>query len=675
MNHTQGKNEGNNTFARGAFRIALPCLAIMVTTGLGSAATKTWSGVGTTENWSNNQNWGGSAPQAGDSLVFTGSTNTTTINNFPGGTNFAGITFDSGASSFTISGNAIYLSGDIVNNSTVLQTINSLSGAGFTLYQAGRTFNAASGDMTIASKVSTDGNLLTANANTSLTLTLSGPIEGAGGFSKTGTGTVVLSGTNTFSGATTLNGGTLGLNSSGALQSTSGITVASQSTIYSMLSSLTLGRTISQQATTNYRVDSGNTLTLSGAISGSGNLVMQNTGTLALTGTNTYSGTTSINNGTLSINSAAAVQSTSRIIFATGTNSTLHASSTFSTDRIMDQTARANYNVDSGHTLTLNGLITGVGQFQKWGTGTVVLNAVNDYSGRTVVNEGTLRLGSSGSIASINVDVLGGTMDMNGKSHTMSGTLTIGSSTSAGFLSSSGGASTVTVGTSIAARSGSVSVNLAGAAALTKTTTGSVTLTGTNTYSGVTTVNAGSLIVNGSITSNTVVNSGGTLTGFGNVGNVEIRAGGTLVASSLGILDTKDVNLLASGTYKTEIGGATIGTEYGAISAFGEVSLDGDLDVLLTFVPTYGDLFFIILNDSTDAIVGNFTGLADGEEFNVGSQIFRISYFADSTSNSFTGGNDVALMAVPEPASLGMVLLALASVFFLGRSRKDRLSV
>lgn len=674
MNHSQGTNRGLNTFARGAFRIAIPCLAIMATTGLGSAATKTWSGAGTTDNWTNNQNWGGTAPVAGDSLVFTGSTRTSTSNNFAGGTSFAGITFDSGASSFTLSGNGIFLTGDVVNNSTVLQTINALSGAGFTLNGAGRTFNAGSGDMTISSKITTAGNLLTANANTNLTLTLNGAIEGTGGFSQTGTGTVVLGGTNTFTGATTLNGGTLALNSSGALQSTSGITVASQSTIYSMLSSLTLDRTISQQAATTYRVDTGNTLTLTGAISGSGNLIMQNTGTLALSGTNNYTGSTSINNGTLAINSAAAVQSTSRIIFATGANSTLHATSSFTTDRIMDQTARANYKVDSGLTLTLNGLITGVGQFQKWGTGTVVLNAANDYSGRTVVNEGTLQLGSSGSIASVNVDVLGGTLDMNGKSHTMSGTLTIGSATSAGMLTSPGVASTVTVGTSIDARSGSVSVNLAGTASLTKTTAGVVTLGGTNTYSGATTVNAGSLVVNGSITSNTVVNSGGTLTGFGSVANVEIRSGGSLVATSLGILDTKDIDLLAGGTYQTEILGTTIGTEYGAVSAFGEVSLDGDLNVILSFAPTYGDLFFIILNDSTDAIVGNFTGLANGAEFTAGSQTFRISYFANSTNNSFTGGNDVALMAVPEPASLGMVLIALAGVFFLGRNRKDRLS-
>ena len=66
----------------------------------------------------------------------------------------------------------------------------------------------------------------------------------------------------------------------------------------------------------------------------------------------------------------------------------------------------------------------------------------------------------------------------------------------------------------------------ASAMAFTKIGTGILTFTGSNTYSGATTVDAGALAVNGSIVSPTTVQSGGILMGTGTLGPVSVLGGG-----------------------------------------------------------------------------------------------------------------------------------------------------
>ena len=115
---------------------------------------------------------------------------------------------------------------------------------------------------------------------------------------------------------------------------------------------------------------------------------------------------------------------------------------------------------------------------------------------------------------------------------------------------------------------------------LTKIGTGTLTLSGANTYTGATIVEDGRLIVNGSITSAVTVN-GGSLGGSGTVRTVTINSGGTLSpGNSPGILNVAgDLTLTMGATYLVDLNGKAVGTQYDQTNVIGAVSLgDSTLD-------------------------------------------------------------------------------------------------
>jgi autotransporter-associated beta strand protein len=153
-------------------------------------ATRTWSSTTTNGTWSVAGNWtSGTAPVANDSLAFNATTGTTTLNNnIAAATQFNGITFNTGVSAYTLTGNQITLGGSVINNSSNLQTIALPLALAST-----RTFAANSGGITVT-----------------------GSITGSGGLTLSGRDTLTLAATNTFSGATVVNAGTLLLDYSAA---------------------------------------------------------------------------------------------------------------------------------------------------------------------------------------------------------------------------------------------------------------------------------------------------------------------------------------------------------------------------------------------------------------------------------------------------------------------------
>jgi autotransporter-associated beta strand protein len=152
-----------------------------------------WTGSGTDANWQTTNNWIGAnnPPIVGDTLFFDDVTQLNNTNNFAALTSFAGFTFNPTAGAFTLAGNQIDMTADIINNSPNLETIN-----------LNLQF-LATHNLTVTNPIGA--------------LSIGGVISGAGGLTKTGAGTLTLSGTNTYTGQTIVSSGVLSLTGNGSI--------------------------------------------------------------------------------------------------------------------------------------------------------------------------------------------------------------------------------------------------------------------------------------------------------------------------------------------------------------------------------------------------------------------------------------------------------------------------
>ena len=383
---------------------------------LDGSAQATWNGGGTDDNWSTPANWNGTTLAGGEALVFGGLQRLTNVNDTAADTAYAGITFNSTADAFSLSGNRITLGGSVVNNDTQTQMLYMDM-----VLEATRTLNAASGSFY-----------------------LNGVLSGAGGLVKSGAQIAVLGGDNTYEGTTAVNAGILRISHPRALGSTLAATTVADSSRLELAGNITVtGETVSiigkglnnngalqvqagintwagpvlignAEARIGVNAPTG-ALIVSGTIDDGPNtypLIVRNAdsgGPVILSGTNTYKGETQLVVGTLRLdggddrlptNTVIRLGNGSNVAYATldlnGFNQTVKgitADGSTMIRKIMNSaTNYVTLTVNATSAYTFNGALDGRLNLDKRGPARLTLSSSNTHTGMTSVIEGELLL-------------------------------------------------------------------------------------------------------------------------------------------------------------------------------------------------------------------------------------------------------------------------------------------
>ena len=506
---------------------------------------------GGTNNWTTLTAWStvagaaspdpGTAPGASDDVTFNRTNNNTAANtvSFAGGNRSAlSMTFSTtGASIFRANGTG-----------TTARTLNLGSG--------GLTINSGAGAVTIGDTPGTYGvinvamtNSQTWTNNSSNTFTFGGVVSGTGfNFTKTGSGQIRLNGINTYTGTTNVTGGDLSIGSYTGLSTTSSITVSggtaalnlvqvgsgsTSNTINKPLSlhgflritggsgtnllnqtwdgNITLAgdSTITNNGNSTFdingQIDLGSsTLTyqadrngsrIDGNIIGTGSFIKTSVQNLTLTGSNTFSGNLTVSSGTL-IGTGATNSPGVSVFGARDNTRTITVSSGAALQFNSGNILGANHTATTAPTLIVNG-----GTVTNGGTATN--NALNSVQ----LNGGTLTA-TTGSASGYGAWNLNGNVTSSGSStistsDAVNGTVMLKVSGTTDF--------DVTSGTLTTSAPFIDNMNDSNTGALSKSGTGTMVLSGTNTYTGATTITAGTLTFSGSGSSNT--SSGITVNG------------------------------------------------------------------------------------------------------------------------------------------------------------------
>lgn len=514
---------------------------------------------------------------------------------------------------------------------------------------------------------------------------VSGPVTA---LLKLGAGTLTISnsGGNDFGGGTVLSNGWLAVGVASALGTNSSPIVFNGGTLQSA-AGVSLGNsTITLNTGINGIVETpAYALTFAGIVGGAGHLTKYGAGTLTLSGANTFTGGSTVSAGTLYLLNTTAA----------GTGSITLGDGNTGADNVTLVAQSGTVNVggitvvnQGGGTATLSLVAqnTGLNSLITLNRPTTITSAASpggayvNYqgAGKITGNVGTLTLQSTTGLLYIGNNGVANTfvgtvlIPQGGvyvfpsaglafgatNAVVMSGTAALGLYSSPLTIGDLTGAPGNTVNTSangsqilaiINSNAVTFAGTISGTGSLVKGGIGAQTLGGTNTYSGSTTVNGGSLIVDGRKTGvgAVVVNSGATLGGTGTVsGAISIAAGATLspgdVAANggMGTLTASNaVTLASNATFAVQI---APGVSDSLVSLASVTNVNATLSVSVLPGMIRGGTKYTVLRAS--AMIGTFRGLPEGAGIMMSGQHFQVSY---------PGGTNVILEAI----SSGMLLM------------------
>ena len=486
----------------------------------------------------------------------------------------------------------------------------------------------------VAAKTTT---LDTNGNNVTLGTTFGGGLA-TGGLIKTGTGTLTLTVNESFSGGVTVNGGTLKLNAGGWYINPFGST---------NLVTINSGGTLQTNGAHSLGVDSNSVFVNGGTLQ----LAAENyITTLHMAGGSVTGGELRTWGGTMTFDASATGSTISSPNFNLVGSATL---------QVADGAAASD--------LLISGAISNTNGITKTGAGTLTLSGTNTYTGGTTINGGTVELTGGAAQADSNAVTLANTAGVVLK---LNNSETIGSLAGGG---TTGGtvnlqANTLTAGDSTNTSFAGVISGTGGA--ITKAGSGTLTLSGTNTYTGATSVNAGVLAINGDQSAATgavtVSNADTKLMGTGTVGgSITINTGAILAPgnAAVGTVGLSNNLTLNSGSiFEWEIGSTPAetgrGTNYDAVNLAGTMGgTGGILRVVLNGSQTFTDAFWDTNRTWTDIFTGS-NGITVTSNWT--NAFSNVQYYNSSTGDLGTqptqgyftmSGNNLSWTAVPEPTS------------------------
>ncbi|TCK30362.1 autotransporter-associated beta strand protein [Ancylobacter aquaticus] len=319
----------------------------------------------------------------------------------PAAGTYAGIM--SGTGAMTVTGGKLTLTGantytgltSVTGNGTLdLTAANTLAAASTIALDNGALLLGSGVGITNAITVTNRGSLGSSGG----IATVGGVISGAGAVD-VNAGTVALAANNTFSGGLNVTGGATALFTADAnLGAVGGAVTVTEGGMVGAAANAAANFTTNRNLTvtgTGGISGAQHAVNWSGAIGGTGTLVVSGANVVELSGTNTYSGGTSIQGGALKVDSDARLGDAAGTL-AFSNNGRLLASQSFTTGRAINVgTGGGGFELGAGTTLGLSGAITG-GVVNQTGQGTLVVTGANSHAG--FANYGGTLQGNSSSL-------------------------------------------------------------------------------------------------------------------------------------------------------------------------------------------------------------------------------------------------------------------------------------